>query len=59
MNRRDPIIEKLHRVREDIRKADDFDVRRIAAAVRQHEAENPRGVVHESPKRTTHPQKIS
>src|SRR2546426_11454320 len=28
MKRRDPIIEELHRVREDIGKAHDFDVRR-------------------------------
>jgi hypothetical protein len=30
MKRRDPIIDELHRVREDIGKAHDFDVRRIA-----------------------------
>ena len=41
MKRRDAIIEELHRVREDIGKAHDFDVRRIAATIRQHEAENP------------------
>ena len=52
MKRRDPIIEQLHRLREDIGKAHDFDVRRIAAAIRQHEHENAAGVVRESPKRT-------
>ena len=40
MKRRDTIIEELHRVRENIGKAHDFDVRRIAATIRQHEAEN-------------------
>jgi hypothetical protein len=35
MKRRDPIIEELHRVCEDIGKAHDFDLRRIAAAIRQ------------------------
>lgn len=53
MKRRDPIIEEPHRVREDIGKAHDFDVQRIAAAVRQREDDNPEGVVRESPKRTT------
>ena len=43
MKRRDPIIDELHRVREDIGKAHDFDARRIAATIRQHEATEPRG----------------
>ena len=51
MKRRDPIIDELHRVREDIGKANDFDVRRIAATIRQHEDQSPEGVVRESPKR--------
>ena len=37
MKRRDPIIDELHRVREDIAKAHDFDARRIAATIRRHE----------------------
>jgi hypothetical protein len=52
MKRRDPIIEELHRVREAIGKAHDFDARRIAAAIRLHEEENPEGFILESPKRT-------
>lgn len=52
MKRRDPIIEELHRIRDDIGKAHNFDVHRIAAAIRQHEDENPAGIVPESPKRT-------
>jgi len=62
MKRRDPIIEELHRVRKDIGKAHDFDVRRIAAAIRQHEHENEAGVVRESPKRmaiSTQPSQFS
>jgi hypothetical protein len=59
MKRRDPIIEELHRVREDIGKAHDFDVDRIAAAIRQHENENPKDVVRESPRRATRRQKAS
>ena len=52
MKRADPIIDELHRVREDIGKAHDFDVRRIAATIRQHEDENPKGIMRKSPKRT-------
>jgi len=59
MKRRDPIIEELHRVREAIGKAHDFDVRRIAAAIRQREDENPEGIVRESPKRSARQKKAS
>ncbi|CAN5875734.1 hypothetical protein BH24ACI4_BH24ACI4_12460 [soil metagenome] len=51
MKRPDPIIGELHRVREDIGKAHDFDVRRIAATIRRHEDKSREGVVRESPKR--------
>ena len=57
MKRRDPIIDELHRVREDIGKAHGFDIRRIAATIRQHEDENPAGLIRESPKRTTRQKK--
>lgn len=59
MKRRDPIIEELHRVRENIGKAHDFDVHRIASTIRQHEDKNPEGVVRASPKRTTRQKKAS
>ena len=59
MKRQDAIIDELHRIREDFGKAHDFDVRRIAATIRQHEAENPEGIVRESPKRTTRQEKAS
>ena len=59
MKSRDPIIDELHRIREDIGKAHDFDIRRIAAAIRQHEDENPEGIIRESPKRTTRQNKAS
>ena len=59
MKRRDPIIDELHRVREDIGKAHDFDVRRIAATIRQHEDENPKGIIREAPKRTRRQKKAS
>ena len=51
MKRRDPIIEELHRIREDIGMAHGFDVQRIAEAIRRHEDENRAGIVRESPKR--------
>jgi hypothetical protein len=59
MKRRDANIDELHRVREDFGKAHGFDVRRIAATIRQHENENPEGIIRESPKRTTRPKKAS
>lgn len=58
MKRRDSIIEELHRIREAIGKAHDFDAR-IAAAIRQHEGENPEGVVRQSPKRSARQEKAS
>ena len=59
MKRQDAIIDELHRVREDFGKAHDFDVRRIAATIRLREAENPEGIIRESPKRTTRRKKNS
>ena len=50
MKRNDSIIEELHRVREGMGKVYDFDVQRIAAVIRQHEDENPEGVVREPSK---------
>ena len=51
MKRRDTIIDELHRVREAIGKAHDFDVRRIATAIRQHEDDYPERIIRESLKR--------
>lgn len=59
MKRRDPIIDDLHRIREAIGKAHDFDVRRIAATIRRHEEKSGRRVVREVPKRTTRHKKAS
>ena len=59
MKRRDPIIDKLHRVREDMGKAHGFDVHRIAATIRRHEDESRESVVRESPKRTTRQKRAS
>jgi hypothetical protein len=50
MKRRDAIIDQLHRLRKDFGRAHDFDVRRIAAAIRQHEDDSPEGIIRESPK---------
>jgi hypothetical protein len=59
MKRRDPIIDELHRVREDIGKAHNFDARRIAATIRRHEDQSLEGVVRESPKRAPRQKKAS
>ena len=39
MTSRDPIVEELHKIRERIGRAHDFDVARIAATIRRHEVE--------------------
>ena len=59
MKQRDPIIEGLHRIREAIGKAHDFDVQRIAATVRRHEDESRDLVIRALPKRTTRQKKAS
>lgn len=51
MKWRDPIIDELHRIREDIGKAHNFDLRRIAAVIRKNEDASREDVVRESPKR--------
>ena len=51
MKRRDSIIEDLHKLREHIGRAHDFDVDRIAATIRQHEREAGRDLVEATPKR--------
>jgi hypothetical protein len=59
VKRRDLIIDELHRVREDIGRAHDFDVDRIATTIRKHEDESAQPVVRESPKRSTRRRKAS
>ena len=59
MNRRDPIIDELHKVREAIGKAHDFDPDRIAATLRKHEDESRGPVVRERPTRTPRHKKAS
>ena len=52
MKRRDPIVEDLHKLRERIGRAHDFDADRIAATIRQHEREAAgRAFVEPTPKR--------
>jgi hypothetical protein len=59
MKRRHAIIDQLHRLREDFGRAHDFDVRRIAAAIRQREDESPEGIVREPAKQATGQKKAS
>jgi hypothetical protein len=44
MKHRDPIIDELHKQREAIARAHDFDVNRIAATIRRHEQERKAAV---------------
>ena len=59
MKRRDPVIDELHKFREAIGKAHDFDVYRIAATIRRHEDESREPVIQELPKRTARHKKAS
>ncbi len=59
MKRRDPIIEELHKLREKIGRAHDFDVDRIAATIRRHEAEGDKTIVHDLPRRSARHKKAS
>lgn len=59
MKRRDPIIEDLHKLRETIGRAHGFDVHRIAATVRRHEADGARTIVREAPRPATRQKKVS
>ena len=52
MKRRDAIIENLHKLRERIGRAHDFDVDRIAATIREHERDAGRVLVEPSSQRT-------
>lgn len=53
MRRRDPIIDDLHKLRESVGRAHDFDIDRIAATIRRHEQERQaaagRAVTRRSP----------
>jgi hypothetical protein len=59
MKRRDAIIDDLHKIRRTIGKAHNFDVHRIAATIRRHEAESRQPVVPELPKRAVRHRKAS
>lgn len=52
MKRRDSIIEDLHKLRERLGRAHDFDVERIAATIREHERKGGRTLVEATSKRT-------
>jgi hypothetical protein len=48
MKHRDPIIDDLHKLRETIGRAHDFDVHRIAASIRRHEEQGRKAIVREA-----------
>ena len=59
MKRRDPIIEDLHKLREKIGKAHNFDVHQIAATIRRHEEAGANTVVRAVPRRPARHKKAS
>ncbi len=52
MKHRDSIIDEIHKVRERIGRAHDFNADRIAQTIRQHEREAERSTVKVTPRRT-------
>ena len=59
MKRRDSIVDELHRLRERIGRAHDFDADRIAATIRRHEEESGRASVRVGRRRATRQKKAS
>jgi len=53
MKCRDPIVEELHKLREQIGRVHGFDADRIAATIRQHEREGSSVLLRATPKRAT------
>jgi hypothetical protein len=51
MKRSDPIVDKIHKIREKFGREHGFDVRCIARALQEQEAEHPQKLVSRSPKR--------
>jgi hypothetical protein len=52
MKHRDSIIDEIHKLRERIGRAHDFDADRIALTIRQHEREAGRPMTEVKPRRT-------
>jgi len=59
MKHRDAIVEDLHKLRERIGRAHDFDANRIAATIRRHEQEGGRAIVQAAPRRATRQKRAS
>ena len=55
MKHRDAIIEDLHKFRERLGRAHDFDVDRIAATIREHERKAGRAGAKATEQRATRP----
>jgi len=55
----DPIIERLHRIREAMGREYGFDAHRIARAIREDEKANRRKIVSRAPRRARKDRKAS
>jgi hypothetical protein len=51
MKRADPIVEEIHKFREKLARHHGFDVKRIAAALREKESAHPDRLVSRPPRR--------
>lgn len=55
MPRKDPIIEEIHAIREEIAREADYDIERILEAARARQVASGRKVVQLSPRRPSPP----
>lgn len=55
MSRKDPIIEEIHAIREEIAREANYDIERILAAARARQAASGRKVVQLAPRRPSLP----
>ena len=58
-HRYDPILEELHKVKEAIAKAHDYDINKLVECVRAREGKTPAERCPHMPKRTRRPRKAS
>ena len=59
MKRQDSIVEELHKIREAIGRAHDFDVHRIAETIHRHERAAKRELIQVSPRKALRHKKAS
>lgn len=59
MSRKDPIIEEIHAVREDMARAADYDLEKMLEAARERQAASGAQAVRLPPRNTKHVKRAS